>query len=520
MKASDVRSTTTRRLGAMTLIKPILEKAGIREIVDRCAPMERKRGISNGEAVEVLIMNRLTSFTPLWRVEDWAREYALNEVLGVSPSEVNDYRLARALEAISPKIEEIEAEVSLRMMKGYHIRPELVHLDFTSLYFEGAYDSSDTVKLGYSRDQKPDKKQVNIGIDVDALEGMPLFHTQHDGNTADPNMAVENLRRVREKLKPDHLIVVGDRSAIDGEIALMLQGYGLDFIGAMRMSQGVKELVSSISDDRFRPLEVQGVRETRKGYSAAETSIEFFHDGRRMQARGIVVLSERKREQDAKRRDEAIESVLSKLKEIGAKLNTRKWMKPEFVRKKVEAVLKRKQNYTHLFTAEVKGDYGHLSLTYSIEEDVIRREARLDGKYVLATTLSDWTAERVVEGYRSRYLVEARIRNMKNELVVRPVFLHNDDRIRALVFISILALMVYTLMEILARRSRIGSVWGNRGAPITARQLLLLFGRIELIEITMKDRSRLRVIEKLDPRQVRIMKRLELPMPETYVQKA
>jgi transposase len=106
---------------------------------------------------------------------------------------------------------------------------------------------------------------------------------------------------------------------------------------------------------------------------------------------------------------------------------------------------------------------------------------------------------------------------MKNEIAVRPVFLHNDDRIRALVFVSVLALMVYTLLEILARRSRIASVWGSRDAPITARQLLLFFARVALKETTMKDRSRLRVIERLDPRQSRIIKRLGLPMPETYV---
>ncbi len=518
MKASDVKSTSTKNIGAMMLIKPVLDRAGIGEIVDRCAPMERNRGISNGEAVRVLIMNRLTSFTPLWRVEDWAREYALKEVTGISPAKVNDDRLARALDDISPVIEEIEAEVSLRIMKEYRIKPELVHMDFTSLYFDGAYDYSDLVRLGYSRDQKPDKKQVNIGIDVDALEGMPLFHTQHEGNRADPDMAVENLRRIRERLRPDHLIVVGDRNAIDGEIALMLQGYGLDFIGAMRMSQGIKDLVASVPDEAFRPLDTRGVMGPKEGYRAAEMSLEFSHNGRRMEARGVVVLSERKAEQDRKRREDAIKSITSKLEEIRSKkLNGRKWMKPEFVRKKVDAAIQRKARYSHLVRAEVKGEYGHLSLTYDVDGEELERESRLDGKYVLATTLRDWTAERVFEGYRSRYLVEARIRNFKDEIAVRPVFLHNDERIRALVFVSVLALMVYTLMEIIARRSRMLSVWGNRNAPITARQLLTLFGRIGLVELTMKDRSRLRVIERLDAIQLRVLKRLGLPMPETYV---
>jgi hypothetical protein len=301
-------------------------------------------------------------------------------------------------------------------------------------------------------------------------------------------------------------------------MALMLQGYGLDLIGAMRMSQGIKNLVASIPDEAFRPLDAQGAMGPKEGYGVAETSLEFSHNGRRMDARGIVVLSERKAEQDRKRREEAIKSIESKLEEIRSeKLNGRKWMKPEFVRKKVDAAIQRKARYAHLIRADVKGEYGHLSLSYDVDREELERESRLDGKYVLATTLRDWAAERVFEGYRSRYLVEARIRNIKDEIAVRPVFLHSDERIRALVFVSVLALMVYTLMEIVARRSRMLSVWGNRNAPITARQLLLLFGRIGLVELTMKDRSRLRVIERLDTLQLRALKRLGLPMPETYV---
>ena len=159
---------------------------------------------------------------------------------------MNDDGLARVLDAIAPRIEGIEADISLRIMSHYHIKPELVHMDFTSLYFEGAYDDSDFLKLGYSRDQKPDKKQINIGIDVDASEGMPLFHESYDGNTPDSKMAVENLKKIKDRLKPDHMIMVGDRSAIDGEVALMLSDYKLDFIGAVKMTSKTKELVLSV----------------------------------------------------------------------------------------------------------------------------------------------------------------------------------------------------------------------------------------------------------------------------------
>ena len=298
---------------------------------------------------------------------------------------------------------------------------------------------------------------------------------------------------------------------------MMLTDYGLDFIGAVKMTQKMKGLAASIPDEKFTPLNAEGVRGRKKGYRAAGMPVEFSHGGRKIETRGMVVLSDKKGELDRKRRDDAVAWAESKFDEIRSKLNGRKWKEPGFVRRKVESVLKRKQGYAHLFRTEVGGDRGRVSFTYGIDKDSVERDSRLDGKYVLATTVKEWTAERVVEAYRSRYLAESRIRNMKNDLAVRPVFLHNDGRIRALVFVSILALMVYTLIEIIARRKALKSVWGNRDAPITANQLLLIFTRINVVEHALKDRTRARFVETLNPVQLEILARLKFPMPESYV---
>jgi hypothetical protein len=150
LKPADVVSTSTKSPDRIALIKSVLDSINMKRIVDAYAPMEHDRGISNGEVVEALVMNRLTSPTPLYRVEDWASEYALKEACGISPEEVNDDRLARALDAISPKTEQIETDISFKITPEYGIKPELVHLDFSSIYFEGAYDDSDALKLGYS----------------------------------------------------------------------------------------------------------------------------------------------------------------------------------------------------------------------------------------------------------------------------------------------------------------------------------------------------------------------------------
>ena len=177
---------STKNIGAITLLKPIMDALHIRETVDRYCPMERKRGLTQGQALEALIINRLISPTPLYHVERWAKLYALNEICGIDANQVNDDRLARALDAYFPHIADIEADVAINAMAKYGLEPEVVHMDTTSLYFEGEYEESDMLRLGYSRDQKPDKKQVNLCLNVSAKEGIPFMHGAIPGNKPDP----------------------------------------------------------------------------------------------------------------------------------------------------------------------------------------------------------------------------------------------------------------------------------------------------------------------------------------------
>ena len=181
------------------------------------------------------------------------------------------------------------------------------------------------------------------------------------------------------------------------------------------------------------------------------------------------------------------------------------------VRRKVESVLRKKGGgrYAHFFKTEAKGDHGRLSFEYSIDEDELKSASKLDGKYVLATTLQGWGAEKVFETYRSRYLVEARMRNMKSEIAVRPIFLHDEGRIRALVFVSILALMVYSLIEVLARRSGM--------ERMTTRRLLFVFRKMSVIELDLKGGVKLRLVEDLTAAQGEILDRLKLKTPASYI---
>jgi len=498
----SIATKTTKNIGGIALIKPVLDALSVREIIDRYCPMERNRGITHGQAIEVMVMNRLTSPTPLWHVEEWAKHYALEEACGIKADQVNDDRLARSLDATFPQMENIEADMALGAMVKYKISPEIVHFDGTSLYFEGDYDESEIIRLGYSRDQKPDKKQVNIGLDVSAGEGIPLFHRAYQGNTPDPKIVIDNIKRLKARLKPNHFIMTGDRSSITAESVGLLLDSSMDFLGALKMTSLLQDLVVSIPDDEYEPVEYQGGTK----YRACERAVELNHNGRRFKVRGIVVWSIEKAEKDHKRREVAVEKMLEKLRIVEAKLNSGRYKRKAYVEQKIKAILAGR--FGNLLKVRLDGEDGGLTMTVSRDEEAFQRLSRLDGKYILATSL-DWPASRLIQTYRGRYVVEARIRNMKSRLAVRPIFLHNDQRVQALVAVNVLALMVYSILEVLARRS--GMV------KMTARQLFFHFQKLILIKLTMKDGETVNVVEDITRLQGEVLARLSHPRPEAYI---
>ncbi|MGW2787843.1 DUF4277 domain-containing protein [Streptomyces populi] len=102
-------------------------------IIDALCPGGASAHLTHGQVTEVLVANRLTSPAPLVRVGDWARTWAVEEVFGVEPGLLNDDRLARALDAIAPQLEQIADTVGARAIAEFGIDVGRMHWDMTSM---------------------------------------------------------------------------------------------------------------------------------------------------------------------------------------------------------------------------------------------------------------------------------------------------------------------------------------------------------------------------------------------------
>jgi hypothetical protein len=144
MASRGIGRTAVRPMGAIALVKPITDRLSVREIVDKYVPMEREHedGLTHGQVVEALAANRLSAPRPLYKVGDWASNFAVKEIYGIPAEKLNDDRVGRALDAIYPHLEELKSELAMQAITEFNLTKDKVLYDLTSLYFEGEYEGS------------------------------------------------------------------------------------------------------------------------------------------------------------------------------------------------------------------------------------------------------------------------------------------------------------------------------------------------------------------------------------------
>jgi len=161
-----------RALGSLPVIASFLDQLNVAGIIDELCPIRDVALATHGQVVEAMIANRLTSPTPLVRVIDWARAWAVEHCFGIAPEVLNDDRLGRALDAIAPHLDQIAGTVGARAVIRFGVDVSQIHWDMTSISLYGAYEQADgdyaQPRFGHLKDRRPDLKQIQTGIGTSA----------------------------------------------------------------------------------------------------------------------------------------------------------------------------------------------------------------------------------------------------------------------------------------------------------------------------------------------------------------
>lgn len=277
-QAAALDQELVRSLGALPVLLPILEHLDLRAIVNQhCFPAgEQTTDLDPGLVTLLLVLNRLLAPSPLVHVESWLGETVLPALLGIDADQCNDDRLARTLDGLVPHLDALWQDLIVAAITTFNLDSSQLCYDITSVSFCGAYENAELVRYGYSRDHRPDRKQLELGTTVTVEAGVPLDYRVLAGNVADRTTPVENLARLQHlvSLLParspadDAPLVISDRAMLTREALVAYQASGLHCLGPLdpALGQGaVRQLLDEVTGEELAaaPLAYRPARTTR-----------------------------------------------------------------------------------------------------------------------------------------------------------------------------------------------------------------------------------------------------------------
>ena len=228
VKIDEVRLERSRSFGAVWLGWFLWRAMKLDAVLGELLSSSRET-VRWSEVIAILVIGRLCEpSSELHLAERWYRTTALEDLLGVSPEDIYDERLYRALDRLLPHKEALEKHLVQRLGELFNLDYDLLLYDVTSTYFEGIADPS-IAKRGYSRDHRPDCVQVNIALVV-SREGMPLGYELFSGNTTDVTTVQQIVQSTEDRFGKVNRVWVMDRGMVSAENIAWLNSTGRRYV--------------------------------------------------------------------------------------------------------------------------------------------------------------------------------------------------------------------------------------------------------------------------------------------------
>lgn len=449
---------TRREVGAMLLVWHFLRELDLIAIVNRSLPRSPRSVLSVGEVVAGLVCSRLCSPSPLYDVAGWASGAAVHELLGIPAALLNDDRLGRGLETFAVHSEGVRGALAAGAIDRFGLEVGRLHVDLTTLRVAGAYEDSALVSKGWGADRHV-RRQVRT-LQAATPEGVSVYWRPDPGNSSELTLVAQSLQRLANLTGPGGMVVC-DSACGNPKTLAQINDAGLRFVVPLRASSGFGEkFTREIGHQALTPLAYTAAREARlppekrtqyRG-CLGEWTLPIPDSDRQLPLRVAWIHSSEEGREVAAARERALTKAESELERVKRGLGGRYYPTRTHVEKRVQAIIG--PNIANLLQVRTGTRNGKPTLTWQRDQQAITNAAATDGIYPLATNQRGrLTAVKVLRQYKDQQIVERRHRDAKHTLKVRPIFLHNDDRIHALVSIVGLALLIFGLIETQTRHA-------------------------------------------------------------------
>jgi len=407
--AGQFEAIASRAHGHVQAVRVAMQRLGLEALL-AARPLRQRALVSAMVAARIVAPHTKLATTRWWHTSTLAEDF------GVQDASEND--LYAAMDWLLSRQEAIQKKLAAR-----HLRPgSLVLYDLSSSYFEGT--TCPLAKLGYNRDGKNGLLQVNYGVLTDA-RGCPVAVSVYEGNVADSQTLLPELKRLREHFGIEQLVMVGDRGMICNQaIATMRETPGVDWISALK-SASIRLLVEQgqLQLDLFDERNL------------VELNSPDYPGERLVACRNPQLAALR-----THKREELLAATERSLAQIKARVDAAKLKGADVIGVRVGRVVNQYKVAKH-FELTI----GAASFTFQRKRQSIAAEAALDGLYIIRTSVAParMDAADCVRNYKALANVERAFRSLKTiDLKVRPIHHRTADRVRAHIFLCLLAYYV------------------------------------------------------------------------------
>jgi len=442
----------------------------------------------------LLAVNRLCAPGSELAIEErWYPSTALDDLLVIEEGKINDTRLYRCLDRLLPHKTKLERHLTARYGELFQAEFDVLLYDLTSSYVEGAAEKDAMMRRGYSRDHRPDCKQVVIALIVN-VEGFPLSYETFDGHRADVTTMESVLRMVERKYGQARRVWVFDRGVVSEENLEALRRRGGQYlVGTTRakLKQFEQQLLEG-GWEQVRPeVEVKLVP-TPQG---EETYILCRSTARRAKEQAI-------RSRFSTRMEKALTALQKRVAE--GKLKDR-----HKIERSLGKIQARHPQVADLYEMKVVEKNGTLGLEWQALEGRQTWQQAREGAYLLRTNLPPQEPVQLWKSYIQLTEAEAAFRVLKSELSIRPIFHQLERRAKAHILVAFLGYALWvTLKHLLIRK-------GSDLSPARALGLLGTLVSADIVLPTTDGREiRLRRITTPSGEQKQVLDLLGITVPQ------
>ena len=461
-----------------------------------------REAIPWAQMAAVLVIARLCEpSSELHIAEDWYRTTALEDLLGIAAERIEDHRLYRALDRLLPHKAALEQHLRQRLGELFALEYDLLLYDVTSTYFEGLALRNALAARGYSRDHRPDCKQVCIALVV-TRGGIPLGYELFAGNRTDVTTVEEIVETMETRYGLAERIWVTDRGMASAENVAWLQRTGRRYLIGTPKSElrpWARELAAAATD-------WTAVRDgVEAKLCAGPDGTETF----------VLCQSVERREKEKAMHARFAQRIETGLQTLAARLaRARRPLDRGKLEHQIGRLLERNTRAAGRYTIDLVDDRTRpagLALQWSARSEWDEWARRSEGCYVLRTNLADWDVATLWRTYVQLTDAEAAFRIQKSELSIRPIWHQRTDRVQAHILVCFLAYVLWKTLEQWQSRAGLGN---------SPRTILDELHRIQSTDVVLpladdpRRELRIRCVARPDKAQALLLDRLGLRLPD------